>query len=61
MESDYKLYASVSMVSSIKLKFNIFIVDHRSSYYINFYVSRNHGFLQDTQNVIHYDLKAQSI
>ena len=45
---------------SIKLKFNIYIVDFRSSYYIDFGVSRSYNFLQDTKNVIHYGLQAQN-
>ena len=53
MESNDKKYANVYTALSIKLKFDMCIVDHRSSYYINFSVSRTYSFLQDTQNVIH--------
>ena len=49
------------MVLSIKLKFDMYIVDPRSSYYINFRVSRRCNFLQDAKNVIHYGLQAQNI
>ena len=45
----------------IKTKFNMFIVDHFSSCYINFVVSRRYNFLQGTQNIMHYGLQAQNI
>ena len=45
----------------IKLKFDKYIVDYRSSHYINFGVSRRLSFLQDTQSVIHYGPYAQNI
>ena len=48
-ESNYQNYASLQTVFSIKLKFDMYIVDTRSSYYINFGVSRRHSFLQDTK------------
>ena len=60
MESNYKKYASIKIVLSIKLKFYMCIVDHHSSYYINFGVSRRHSFLQGTQNVIHNGVQAQN-
>ena len=43
MNSSYKKCANVQAVLSIKLKFDMFIVDHRSSYCINFGVSRRHS------------------
>ena len=60
-ESNYQTYASDQTVLSIKLKFDMYIVDSRSSYYINFAVSRRYSFLQDVKSVIHYDLQAQNI
>ena len=44
MESNYKKYASIQMMLSIKLKFDMRSVDHPFSYYINFGVSRVHSF-----------------
>ena len=44
MESNYKKYASIQMVLSIELKFHMCIIDHRSSYYFNFGVSRMNSF-----------------
>ena len=44
MESNYKKYASVYTVLSIKLKFNMLIVDNFSSYTINFGGSRRFSF-----------------
>ena len=55
-ESNYKNYASVQTVLSIKLEFGIYIVGHHFSYYINFGLSRKDSFLQNVQNVIHYGL-----
>ena len=43
MESNYKKHASVCTMLSTKLKFDTCIVDHCSSYYINFNVSRIHS------------------
>ena len=43
MESNYKKYASVYAVLSIKLKFNKYIVDDFFSYCINFGVSRRYS------------------
>ena len=60
-ESNNQNYVSVQKVLSIKLKFYMYIEDLRSSYYINFSVSRRHSFLQDTKNVIHYGLQSQTI
>ena len=57
----YQNYASVQTVLSIKLKFDMYIVDPRSSCYINFGVSRKCNFLQDAKNVTHYGLQAQNI
>ena len=48
-ESKHQNYASVQMLLSIKLKFNMHIVDPRSSHYINFGVSRRYTFLQNTK------------
>ena len=53
MESNHKNYASVQTELPIKLKFDMYIVDHHSLYYINFGVSRKYSFLQDTENIIH--------
>ena len=44
MESNYKKYASIQMVLSIKLKFDMCIVDQHSLYYINFTMSRTYSF-----------------
>ena len=44
MSSNYKNYASIQTVLSIKLKFDKYTVDHRFSYYINFDVSRRYSF-----------------
>ena len=46
---------------SIKIKFNMFIVDHFSSYYINFGVSRRYSFFYRVQNIMHYGLQSQNI
>ena len=61
MESNYQNYASIQTVLSIKLKFDMYIADHRSSYFINFGASRRYSFLQDIKNVVHYNLQAQNI
>ena len=37
---NYKNYDSVQTVLSIELKYDIYIIDHRSSYYINFGTSK---------------------
>ena len=55
-KSSHQNCANIQTVLSIKLKFDMYIVDPRSSYYINFGVSRRYSFLQDTKNVIHYGL-----
>ena len=60
-EPNYQNYTSVQTVFSIKHKFDVYIVDHRFSYYINFGVSKRYCFLQDTKNVMHYGLQAQNI
>ena len=60
-ESNDQNYASVQTVLSIKLKFDMYIVDPHSSYYINFGVSRRCSFLQDAKNVIYYALQVQNI
>ena len=44
MKSNYKKHASVSTMHSTKLKLDMFIVDHFSSHYINFGVSRIYSF-----------------
>ena len=44
MKSNYKKHACILMVLSIKLKFDKCIADHRSSYYINFGVSRIYSY-----------------
>ena len=44
MKWNYKKYASVETVVSIKLKFNKFIIDHFFSYSINLGVSRMDSF-----------------
>ena len=54
-------YASAKTMLSIKLKPDMFITDHRSSYNINFAVSRRYSFLQDTENGIRYCLQVQNI
>ena len=46
MESNYKKYASVLT----DLKFDMFIVDHRPSYYINIGVSRSYNFFAGYTN-----------
>ena len=43
-ESNYQNYASVQTELSIKLKFDMYIVDPRSSHYVNFDVSRRYSF-----------------
>ena len=48
-ESNYQNYASVQTVLSTKLTFDMYIVNPRSSYYINFGVSRRYCFLKDTK------------
>ena len=42
-ESNYKKYASEHTELLVKLKFDMCIVDHRSSHYINFGVSRRYS------------------
>ena len=56
MESNYKNNARVQTELLIKLRLETNIVDHCSSYNINFGVIKMHSFLYDTQNVIHYGL-----
>ena len=50
MESNYENYASVQTVFSIKLKFDVYIVDRRFCYYINFGVSKRYTFYK-TQKI----------
>ena len=45
-ESNYQNYASVQTMLSIQLKFDVYIVDIRSLYYINFGVSRRSIFFK---------------
>ena len=60
MESNYKKYASVYTVFSIKLKFNKFILKYFFRTILIFVSSEGIVFLQVTQNFIYYGLQAQN-